>query len=81
MLHVLSLFQPPYTWNSGSHLHRDVAAKITTEEYTTAQKAQKVFTRWIHESVLTLDANGNDEAVMLLRMADFQPMYRDEPMP
>lgn len=59
------------------NLKRDLGSKITPEQRAQGLAECKVFKEWITEHVLTFNAEGKGESVMLLPLGNAIPDYRD----
>lgn len=56
---------------------RELGAKITKEQRAQADKETEVFKNWIDAHILTRDASGASEAIMILPLGRPGPNYRD----
>lgn len=58
---------------------REVAASVTSEQIAEAHTIRDVFRKWVAKNILTCDAQGHRETIIMLPLQDAKPDYRDDP--
>jgi hypothetical protein len=56
---------------------RGEGEKITSEQYSEAEKRLAVFKKWFQENVINQDDTTGSNAVMILPVSCYAPDYRD----